>query len=164
MHTPLRGSDLLFSTARTARNHGYNIYDTLFSTDSKFRIKPQMADSFETSADGLVWTFQMPSGLKFHDGAPVKTATNHGLDGHRQRMSVSVVEPTTFWSVRYDRKSHRAQLSIRYSDRNYDRSVAGLGTGKAQRYFASDFDLPSDCLFEAREIAGPADRSPRRWP
>jgi hypothetical protein len=31
--------------------------------------------------------------------------------------------------------------------------MAGLGTGKAQRYFASDFDLLSDRLFEAREIA-----------
>jgi hypothetical protein len=40
----------------------------------------------------------------------------------------------------YDRKSRRAQLSIRYGDRNYDRSTAGPGTGKAQRYFASDFD------------------------
>jgi hypothetical protein len=43
-----------------------------------------------------------------------------------------------FWP--YDRKSRRAQLSIRYGDRNYDRGVAGLGTGKAQRHFASDFD------------------------
>jgi hypothetical protein len=31
----------------------------------------------------------------------------------------------------YDRKSRRAQLSIRYGDRNYARSIAGLGTGKA---------------------------------
>jgi hypothetical protein len=44
----------------------------------------------------------------------------------------------------YDRfgayESRRAQLSIRYGDRNYDRSIAGLGTGKASRYFASDFN------------------------
>ena len=58
-----------------------------------------------------------------------------------------------FWSVRYDRKSHRAQLSIRYSNRNYDCSIAGLGAGKAQRYVASDFDWLSDRLFDARVIA-----------
>ena len=62
-------------------------------------------------------------------------------------------EPTTFWSVRYDRKSHRAQLSIRYSNRNYNCSIAGLGAGKAQRYVASDFDWLSDRLFDARVIA-----------
>jgi hypothetical protein len=38
----------------------------------------------------------------------------------------------------HDRKFRRAQLSIRHGNRKYDRSVAGLGTGKAQRYFASD--------------------------
>ena len=53
----------------------------------------------------------------------------------------------------YDRKSRRAQLSIRYGDRNYDRSIAGLGTRKAQRYFASDFDWLSSRLFDVNGIA-----------
>jgi hypothetical protein len=38
------------------------------------------------------------------------------------------------------RAPRRAQLSIRRDRRNYDRSMAGLGTSKAQRYFAFDFD------------------------
>jgi hypothetical protein len=59
----------------------------------------------------------------------------------------------------YDRKSRRAQLSIRHGDRNYDRSVAGLGTGKAKRYFASDFDRLSCRLFDANGIAAES----RRW-
>jgi hypothetical protein len=50
------------------------------------------------------------------------------------------------------RKSRRAQLSIRRGDRNYDRGIAGLGTGKAQRYFASDFDRLSDHLLDASGI------------
>jgi hypothetical protein len=53
----------------------------------------------------------------------------------------------------YDRKSRRAQLSIRYGDRNYDRSIAGLGIRKAQRYFASDFDWLSSRLFDVNGIA-----------
>jgi hypothetical protein len=52
-----------------------------------------------------------------------------------------------------DRASRRAQLSIRHGRRNYDRSIAGLGTGKTQRYVASDFDQLSDHLFDPREIA-----------
>jgi hypothetical protein len=31
--------------------------------------------------------------------------------------------------------------------------MAGLGTGKAQRYFASDFDRLSNRLFDASEVA-----------
>jgi peptide/nickel transport system substrate-binding protein len=74
MHAPLQVSDPIFSTAWTARNHGYNIYDTLFSIDSKYEIKPQMVDSFDVSADKLAYTFHLRSGLKFHDGAPVTSA------------------------------------------------------------------------------------------
>jgi hypothetical protein len=58
-------------------------------------------------------------------------------------------EPTLRRCGPYDRKCRRAQLSIRHADRNYDRCIAGLGTGKAQRYFASDFDRLSSCLFNA---------------
>jgi hypothetical protein len=61
----------------------------------------------------------------------------------------------------YDRKSRRAQLSIRHGDRNYDRSIAGLGTGKAQRYFASDFDRLSSRLFKANGIAAVSRRCRR---
>jgi hypothetical protein len=62
-------------------------------------------------------------------------------------------EPTLRRFGPYDRKSRRAQLSIRHGDRNYDRSIAGLGTGKAQRYFASDFDRLSSRLFDAGGLA-----------
>jgi len=49
--------------------------------------------------------------------------------------------------------SRRMQVLLLGDRRNYDRSIAGLGTGKAQRYFASDFDRLSDRLFDACEIA-----------
>lgn len=74
MHAPLRVTDPVFSTAWTARNHGYNIYDTLFSVNSTFEVKPQMVDTYEVSSDKLIYTFHLRSGLKFHDGAPVTSA------------------------------------------------------------------------------------------
>jgi hypothetical protein len=49
--------------------------------------------------------------------------------------------------------SRRMQVLILGDRRNYDPSIAGLGTGKAQRYFASDFDRLSDRLFDTSEIA-----------
>jgi len=59
----------------------------------------------------------------------------------------------------YDRKSRRAQLFIRHGARNHDRSIAGLGTGGVQGYFASDFDRLSSRLFDANGIAVVS----RRW-
>jgi hypothetical protein len=61
-------------------------------------------------------------------------------------------EPTIVFGP-YDRNSRRAQLSVRHGDRNYDRIITRLGTGKVQRYLASDFDRLSDRLLDASEIA-----------
>ncbi|NPU14956.1 ABC transporter substrate-binding protein [Bradyrhizobium sp. 83002] len=54
-----------------ARNFGYMIYDTLFTVDDKLQVKPQMVDSWTTSADRKIWTFKLRDGLKFGDGASV---------------------------------------------------------------------------------------------
>lgn len=74
MHTGLRVTDPVLSSAYIARDHGYMIYDTLFSTDEAIKVQPQMVDKYDVSADKLTWTFTLRSGLKFHDGAPVTSA------------------------------------------------------------------------------------------
>lgn len=56
------------------RNHGYMIYDTLFSQNSKGQVMPQMVDNYKVSADKKVWTFTLRSGLKWSDGTPVTAA------------------------------------------------------------------------------------------
>ena len=58
-------------TAYITRNHGYMVYDTLFATDEKGAIKPQMVEKYDVSADKKVYTFTLRSGLEFHDGKPV---------------------------------------------------------------------------------------------
>src|SRR5215831_13015261 len=70
----LRILDPIATTAYITRNHGYMIYDTLFATDAKFQIQPQMVDKWELSKDKLTYTFTLRDGLKFHDGQPVRPA------------------------------------------------------------------------------------------
>lgn len=74
MHSGLRITDPIITTAYIARDHGYMIYDTLFATDADFKIQPQMVKDFTASADKLTYTFTLREGLKFHDGAPVTSA------------------------------------------------------------------------------------------
>src|SRR5678816_390499 len=69
----LRILDPITTTAYITRNHGYMVYDTLFATDAKFQIQPQMVDKYEISADKLTYTFTLRDGLKFHDGQPVRS-------------------------------------------------------------------------------------------
>jgi peptide/nickel transport system substrate-binding protein len=63
--------DPIQTTAYVTRNHGYFIYDTLFSSDENNAVKPQMVDKYEVSADKTVWTFTLRDGLEWHDGKPV---------------------------------------------------------------------------------------------
>lgn len=73
MHSGLRVLDPIITTAHISRNHAYMIYDVLVAVDENFTPRPQMAD-WTISDDGLVYTFTLRDGLKFHDGAPVTSA------------------------------------------------------------------------------------------
>ncbi|MFZ8307898.1 hypothetical protein ACO1LG_13800, partial [Staphylococcus aureus] len=55
MHSDLRIIDPIFTTAYITRDHGYMVYDTLITTDSNFKIQPQMAD-WKISDDKLTYT------------------------------------------------------------------------------------------------------------
>lgn len=70
-HSNLAILDPIWTTAYMSRNHGYMIYDTLFATDEKAQIKPQMVESWTESPDKRLWTFKLRKGLEFHDGKPV---------------------------------------------------------------------------------------------
>lgn len=68
----LKTLDPLFNTAYITRNHGYMVFDTLFSQDSKGEPQPQMVESWTSSEDGLYWSFVLRDGLLFNDGSAVK--------------------------------------------------------------------------------------------
>ncbi len=70
-HSNLAILDPIWTTAYMSRNHGYMIYDTLFGTDEKSEVKPQMVDTWTVSKDQKVWEFKLRKGLEFHDGKPV---------------------------------------------------------------------------------------------
>jgi peptide/nickel transport system substrate-binding protein len=70
-HSNLNILDPIWTTQYMARNHGYMVYDTLFGTDEKNRIQPQMVDKWSVSPDNRQWSFTLRSALEFHDGKPV---------------------------------------------------------------------------------------------
>lgn len=78
--------DPIWTTAYVTLSHGYMIYDTLFGTDEKGAVKPQMVDKWTASPDQKVWTFTLRDGLEFHDGKPV--------------TSEDVIASLTRWSSR----------------------------------------------------------------
>ncbi len=47
------------------------LYDTVYELQLDGTYKLDVAESAETSDDGLVWTFKIRSGINFHDGTPM---------------------------------------------------------------------------------------------
>ncbi len=68
----LRAFDPIWTTTYLTRNHAYLVWDTLFALDATNTPRPQMVEHYQTSADGLTWTFTLRAGLLWHDGHPVR--------------------------------------------------------------------------------------------
>ncbi len=66
--------DPVFGTATISNIAGMMIYESLFSWDSGLQPRPQMAERWSVSPDGLTWQFTLRPGLRFHDGQAVTTA------------------------------------------------------------------------------------------
>jgi peptide/nickel transport system substrate-binding protein len=69
------GTDYIWDTANpTFGWYGYGIryllYDTLVEEAGISNFVPGLAESWEVSDDGLVWTFKIREGVTFHDGTP----------------------------------------------------------------------------------------------
>lgn len=60
------------STSLTATNHVTElIYGRLVTIDAALAPKPDLAESWEISPDGLIYTFKLRKGVKFHNGQPL---------------------------------------------------------------------------------------------
>jgi peptide/nickel transport system substrate-binding protein len=82
----LANFDPIWTTQYVVRNAAALVWDTLYGFDSSLQPQRQMVESEETSDDGLIWTFRLRPGLKFHDGEPV--------------LAKDVVASLTRWSNR----------------------------------------------------------------
>ncbi|MDX2141029.1 MAG: ABC transporter substrate-binding protein [Chloroflexota bacterium] len=61
---PPRGADI------TAGNAADPLYDTLVDYDENNNLVPELAESWEISEDGTVYTFTLRQGVTFHNGEP----------------------------------------------------------------------------------------------
>lgn len=64
--------DPVITTATATRDVGRHIFETLVTLDSEYQVIPMLADSWEISDDGLIYTFKLREGVLFHNGQEMK--------------------------------------------------------------------------------------------
>ncbi|MGD1880767.1 MAG: ABC transporter substrate-binding protein [Paracoccaceae bacterium] len=80
--TPVTGGTLIWGHSETTQNLDMhqtgtastgrvlqNVHNSIVTVDKDFNVIPMLAESFDTSDDGLVYTFKLRAGVKFHNGA-----------------------------------------------------------------------------------------------
>jgi len=138
----LRILDPITTTAYITRNHGYMIYDTLFATDAKFQVQPQMVDKYELSKDQLTYTFTLRAGLiaqggvilRHHFVGPRRIRKSRfeiieNLLGQKPRNSTVVIQQIGIVRIFCQRllKNHGRSLQFsRFEQRNSQR-IVGVG-------------------------------------
>lgn len=67
--------------------------ETLITQDASGKFIPLLAESWDTSSDGLTWTFHLRPGLKFQSGAPCDASAVAAALAIEQKMGVNA----PFW-------------------------------------------------------------------
>jgi peptide/nickel transport system substrate-binding protein len=94
------------------------MYSQLVRFDDSMAPVPELAESWEVSKDGLVWTFKLRQGVKFHDGqeltsADVKFTFDRLFEkspGKSDFIAVDKVEPAGKYGVKFATKEPFAGL------------------------------------------------------
>jgi peptide/nickel transport system substrate-binding protein len=60
------------STATATRLVAWHIFEGLFALDQNYAVKPLLAQDYTVSPDGLRYTIRLRTGIKFHNGQPMR--------------------------------------------------------------------------------------------
>jgi peptide/nickel transport system substrate-binding protein len=80
-----------FSTAISTRNIAMHIFEQLVTRDENNDVIPELAENWQVSPDGLVYTFKLRSGVKFHNGKEMTSADVKASYERYKRMAIAKV-------------------------------------------------------------------------
>ena len=95
-----QGLDPTTNTAAAVDRVQYNnVYEGLVKLNRDGNIVPGLAQSWDFSADGLVWTFHLRQGVKFHDGSDFTAEDVIFTIQRNQDPDVAIVHPEYFNTI-----------------------------------------------------------------
>ena len=117
----------LVSTSSTEKRLRDFMYESLLGMDRNGEIKPNLAESWEVSKDGLVYVFKLRKGVKFHDGKEMtaedaKFAVDYTLNpkngayGYEDIKSISKAEAVDRYTLKLTLKNRNTILLTALTD------------------------------------------------
>ena len=150
------------------------IFETLVSTKlGDTDVEAKLAKSYRASADGLAWTFDLQSGVKFHDGTPFNARAVcfnfdrwYNFKGIQQSPSVSYYWSTVFGGFKTQDNKDVPGTSLYKSCEVKSDEQAVINLTSPSSSFLAGLAVPAfsiaspDALtkYEADKVGGSADK------
>jgi oligopeptide transport system substrate-binding protein len=131
------------------------VFTGLVQFDDKFQIRPQLAQSWQQTSDGLTWTFHLKTHLKFSDGSPLTSAdVIYSIDRALQPTTKSTVAPIYLDLIRDSDKLLGGRIPTLINDSLLapDPNTVVIQAKKKAAYFLAMLTYPCSYVVEKKLI------------
>ncbi len=131
------------------------VFTGLVQLDDNLQVQPQMAQTYEQSADGLRWTFHLHPNLTFSDGTPLTSKdVAYSIDRALQKSLKSSVSLTYLGLIKDSDKLYGGQIKTIIGDSllTPDPNTIIIVTNKKAAYFLYTLTYPCSYVVEKRLI------------
>ncbi|GER90886.1 ABC transporter substrate-binding protein [Dictyobacter vulcani] len=131
------------------------VFSGLVSLNDKLEVQNQLAQSYETSADGLTWTFKLKPNLKFSDGDPLTSAdVAYSIDRALDPKVQSAVATTYLGLIKDSDKRNAGKIPSLLNDSiiTPDAQTIILKTSQKAAYFLEALTYNTSFVVERKLI------------
>ncbi len=161
----LRGDDPLFLDPAVVQDAGsaaylVEIFSGLVRLDQDLKVQPDIAESWEESTDGTVFTFKIRRNAAFHDGRPVLAQdVKYSFERALAPETASIVAENFLGDIVGAKDVARGRATEVSGVEIIDDSTVKITIDAAKPYFLYKMAYPTAYVVDQRQIEG----NPRRW-
>ncbi len=161
----LRGEDPLFLDPAVAQDAGsalyiVEIFSGLVRLDKDLKIQPDVAESYDVSADGLTYTFHINKKATFQDGRPVSAAdVKYSFERALNPDTGSVTAENFLGDIVGAKDVSRGRAKEISGLKVINDTTVSVTLDAAKPYFLYKLTYPSAFLVDNRQITS----NPKRW-
>lgn len=161
----IRGADPLFldpAVAQDADSAFYivEIFSGLVRLDTDLKVQPDLAERWDVSADGRVYTFHLDRDATFQDGRPVLAGdVKYSMERALNPDTGSIVSENFLGDIVGARDVARGRSTEVSGIKVIDDSTIEITIDAAKQYFLFKLTYPTGFVVDQKQITA----NPRRW-